>query len=132
MTHTVIRLNRRPTKTMMTRYAPTPCLECDEYATHKGRCAKHQRAPWAGSTRSERLPKDWNTRRLIVLKRDKGICYLCNATGADTIDHVVPGDNHDLSNLKAVHDSTPPHCHRQKSSQEGHDALRGNRIKRRL
>jgi 5-methylcytosine-specific restriction endonuclease McrA len=116
----------------MSRYAPTPCLECTEYATHRGRCAKHQREPWLGSTRRERLPSDWNTRRLIVLKRDKGICYLCGVEGADAVDHIQPGDDHSLHNLGSVHDRTPPHCHRAKTAQEGAAAANGNKIKRRL
>ena len=129
MTHTGIRWTTQKRK--MSRYAPTPCLECSDYAVNRGRCAKHQREPWLGSTRRDRLPKDWNTRRLIVLKRDNGICYLCGIEGADTIDHVIPGDNHDLSNLKPVHDRTPPHCHRKKTAMEGAEAAKANRIKRR-
>jgi len=110
--------------------APTPCLECSNHATHRGRCNDHQ-VPWKGSTRRSRLPSDWNTRRLIVLKRDKGICYLCNGKDADAVDHLVPGDDHNLNNLKAVHDRVEPHCHRAKSSAEGNAAQQGNRIKRR-
>lgn len=112
--------------------APTPCLEADcfEYATRQGRCQKHQR-PWQGSTRKQRLPKDWPTRRLIVLRRDKGICHLCGQPGADTVDHIQPGDNHELTNLAPVHDRVPPHCHRYKSSAEGNQTQAGNRTKRR-
>lgn len=114
--------------------APTPCLDaqCNETATYEGRCEKHQRPPWQGSWRKQTLPKDWNTRRLIVLRRDQGTCYLCGGEGADTVDHVIPGDNHSLENLKAVHDRTPPHCHRYKTTKEAHDAQRGMRTKRRL
>ena len=112
--------------------APTPCLEagCLDYAVKQGRCQSHQKS-WQGSTRRERLPKDWGTRRLIVLRRDKGICHLCGQPGADTVDHIVQGDDHSLGNLAPVHDRLPPHCHRAKSSQEGNDAKRGNRVKRR-
>lgn len=103
--------------------APTPCIEtdCPDKTFKGGRCIQHQR-PWAGSTRKSRLPSDWSTRRLIVLKRDNGICYLCGGAGADTVDHVEVGDNHSLSNLAAVHDHVAPHCHRSKSSKEGHEA----------
>lgn len=113
--------------------APTPCLEtgCPDKAVHYGRCQQHQRPAWYGSTRKQRLPKDWAARRLIVLRRDQGICYLCGQPGADTVDHVTPGDDHSLNNLKAVHDAVEPHCHRAKSSQEGHTASQGNRVKRR-
>ena len=110
--------------------APTPCIEdnCPNKAIRGGRCSSHQR-PWVGSTRKSRLPSDWSTRRLIVLKRDKGVCYLCGQEGADTVDHVEAGDNHDLSNLKAVHDHATPHCHRYKSSQEGHEAKAAARVR---
>lgn len=113
--------------------APTPCLEvgCHEHATHQGRCQTHQRPAWYGSTRKQRLPKDWTTRRLIVLKRDKGICYLCGQQGADTVDHIQQGDDHSLTNLAAVHDRVPPHCHRAKSSKEGLQAQQGNKVRRR-
>jgi len=109
--------------------APTPCLEpgCQDHTVNQGRCKTHQRKPWEGSTRKERLPKDWNTRRLIVMKREGGICHLCGKPGADTIDHLEAGDNHDLNNLAPVHDRTEPHCHRYKSSQEGHAARRASR-----
>lgn len=85
-----------------------------------------------GSTRASRLPKDWRTRKLIVLKRDKFICYVCGGEGADAVDHVIAGDDHNLTNLKAIHDHVAPHCHRYKSSQEGNDAKAANKTKRRL
>ena len=114
-------------------YAPTPCLRhgCNNLAVNLGACQAHQPLPWEGSTRKQRLPKDWNTRRLIVLKRDKGICYLCKGDGADTVDHINAGDNHDLSNLAAVHDRVEPHCHRAKSAREGQEAQAAMRVKRR-
>jgi 5-methylcytosine-specific restriction protein A len=113
--------------------APTPCADpqCHATAVREGRCQDHQRPRWQGTTRKQRLPKDWTTRRLVVLKRDKGVCYLCGQPGADRVDHIVPGDNHSLTNLAAVHDAVEPHCHRYKSSQEGHEAQQGNRVRRR-
>ena len=121
-----------PTAGITHMLAPTPCLEtnCHNHVTTQGRCQEHQR-PWAGSTRKQRLPPDWATRRLIVLKRDNGVCHLCGGDGADTVDHVTQGDNHSLTNLAPVHDRTPPHCHRFKSSTEGHQAQQGNKTKRR-
>lgn len=41
-----------------------------------------------------------------VLRRDKGICHLCDQPGADTADHVIPaahGGTDHLDNLKAAH-----------------------------
>jgi 5-methylcytosine-specific restriction endonuclease McrA len=58
------------------------------------------------------------------MTRDRGVCYLCGEPGADTVDHIVPGDDHSLPNLAAVHDRVAPHCHRAKSSREGTDARR--------
>lgn len=112
--------------------APTPCLEtgCPYKAVYQGRCEQHKQQ-WVGSTRKQRLPKDWNTRRAIVLKRDNSICYLCGGGGADTVDHVIPGDNHSLENLKAVHDRTPPHCHRYKTAAEANEAKKGYNIRQR-
>lgn len=116
--------------------APTPCsvAGCPDYAKTggRGKCEKHIPPAFHNSTRRGRLPSDWNTRRLIVLRRDKGTCYLCGETGADTVDHVVPGDDHSLTNLAPVHDRTPPHCHRYKTAAEGQEARRGNRTKRRF
>lgn len=69
---------------------------------------------------------------MIVLKRDSGICYLCGEEGADTVDHIIAGDDHSLTNLAAVHDRTPPHCHRYKTSQDAHAAKKANQIKKRF
>lgn len=77
---------------------------------------------WVGSTRKERLPVDWPKLRKEVFTRDGKICHICGGPGADRVDHIVPGDNHDPSNLAPVHDYAPPHCHRKKSSREGHAA----------
>lgn len=114
-----------------TMLAPTPCLDgCGNPATYMGRCQQHQRPRWQGSNRKQRLPKDWATRRTIVLRRDRGICYLCGEPGADTIDHIIAGDDHNLTNLAPVHDRTSPHCHRYKTSVEAHNAKAGNKAKR--
>jgi 5-methylcytosine-specific restriction protein A len=74
---------------------------------------------WADSTRRARLPANWPDLVRQVKARDRGICYLCERDGADTVDHIVPGDDHSLTNLAAVHDRNPPHCHRTKSGREG-------------
>lgn len=111
--------------------APTPCgmPNCYEYVTANGRCAEHQRPVWQGSYRRQRLPKDWNTRRDIVLRRDNYICYVCGGLNADTVDHIKAGDDHSTTNLAAIHDKVFPHCHRYKTAAEGHDAKRGYRPK---
>lgn len=81
---------------------------------------------WENSGRKERLPADWPTRRVRVLRRDGYKCQAKHSTGdlcgapANQVDHVEPGDNHDLSNLQAL-------CrwhHARKSSREGVAARR--------
>lgn len=71
-------------------------------------------APWAGSTRSARLPSDWQARRRIVLARDHRTCRRCGEWATD-VDHITAGDDHDLANLQAL---CGP-CHRAKSAREG-------------
>lgn len=73
------------------------------------------RRPWAGSTRRARLPKNWAVLRRRVLARDHGICHACHQPGATEVDHLEPGDNHNLTNLAAIHTA----CHNAKSSREG-------------
>jgi 5-methylcytosine-specific restriction protein A len=112
--------------------APTPCADpdCVALAVNRGKCLEHQ-VHWQGSTRAARLPKDWRTRRAVVLRRDQFICYICKGPNADTVDHVVPGDDHSLPNLRAVHDRIAPHCHRFKTAKEANEVKQLNRPKRR-
>lgn len=106
----------------------TPCLDpdCRKYATRQGRCEDHY-MPFYGSTRKQRLPKDWRSRRNAVLVRDKYICYVCNGPGADSVDHISPGDNHAMNNLKAIHSDVEPFCHRYKTAAEGVEARYGRK-----
>jgi 5-methylcytosine-specific restriction protein A len=107
--------------------APTPCRipKCLNYAiaTGGGVCQQH-RPVWQESTRKARLPIDWNTRRLIVLKKADNICYLCGAKASE-VDHVTAGDDHSLGNLAAI----CTQCHRGKSSLEGQQAKAANQPK---
>lgn len=78
---------------------------------------------WGGSTRESRLPPNWRSELVPAAFDAYGTaCYVCGSDGADTIDHVVPGDDHSLDNLRPIHDAVYPHCHRRKSSEEGHQA----------
>ena len=70
---------------------------------------------WEHSTRRQRLPHDWPTRRRRILRRDQGICHICHRPGATEVDHVNPGDDHADNNLAAIHTT----CHRTKSAGEG-------------
>ena len=73
---------------------------------------------WDGSGRRDRLPANWPTIRAAVLHRDHNTCQLrgrrCTVIATD-VDHVIPGDDHSMSNLQAA---CGP-CHREKSAREG-------------
>lgn len=102
----------------------TPCIEqgCPNYATFKGRCKRHQLPAFATNFRKERLPDDWNIRRNTVLRRDNAICYICGGPNADSVDHIIAGDDHSLDNLAPCHQNVAPFCHRKKTAQEGNEA----------
>ena len=76
------------------------------------------------SARAARLPADWSTRRVRVLRRDSYRCQARDSLSvpcgelANQVDHVVAGDNHNLENLESL-------CrwhHARKSSAEGRAA----------
>lgn len=85
---------------------------------------------WEGSTRRQRLPKNWPTIRRRIIRRDGGVCVAlysdgrrCELLGTD-VDHIVPGDDHRDENLQLL-------CgwhHRQKSSSEGGTAAAQARV----
>jgi 5-methylcytosine-specific restriction protein A len=72
---------------------------------------------WAGSSRKQRLPPDWTARREHVLQRDHYRCVQCGQPAID-VDHIIPGDHHELGNLQSL--CVP--CHKHKSASEGNDA----------
>lgn len=76
---------------------------------------------WSTSNRASRLPKNWHRVRAFVLERDRRTCQIrsdrCTLI-ANQVDHVIAGDNHDPSNLRAVCSA----CHATKSSREGSTA----------
>jgi 5-methylcytosine-specific restriction endonuclease McrA len=77
---------------------------------------------WAGATRRQRLPEDWELNyRLPVLSRDRWLCQIngpgCTRPATD-VDHIKRGDDHSRQNLRAV----CPTCHGKKSSAEGNAA----------
>lgn len=86
---------------------------------------------WQGSTRRARLPKNWPVIRRRVLRRDRGVCQarfsdgrLCGAEAAD-VDHIRPGDDHSMDNLRAL----CGWCHARKSAQEGGRAAALTRVR---
>lgn len=93
---------------------------------------------WRGSTRRTRLPADWSQRCLTVREIYGDACHVCGHRYATDTDHVEPGDDHRIENLrpicgihcyscKAEH-RTP--CHVVKSSREGGQAAQAARPKR--
>jgi 5-methylcytosine-specific restriction endonuclease McrA len=65
----------------------------------------------------KRTGRPWQRVKRRIIRRDGGMCHLCNQPGADTADHLVPvslgGALYDAGNLKAAHQT----CNR----------IRGNR-----
>lgn len=78
-------------------------------------CDVHYRTNVGWKTdRAKRLPKDWAARRRWTFLTKGRWCYLCGEAATE-VDHVVAGDNHDVSNLAPI---CGP-CHRSKSGHEG-------------
>ncbi len=89
-------------------------------------CPVHERKPWQGSRRRDRLRKRSGSREQklanAVMIRDSGICHVCGQGGADEVDHVVPlaeGGADDFYNRAPIH-STP--CHAAKTQAEARRA----------
>jgi 5-methylcytosine-specific restriction endonuclease McrA len=85
--------------------------------------------PWAGSQRKDRLPANWYSQiRPKVFARFGRTCHWCGRPGADDVDHLVPGDDHGIDNLRPIHSwRTPQRCHAYKSAAEGVAARRRDR-----
>lgn len=79
---------------------------------------------WATSDRRERLPPDWPRLRAQVLAEAGHRCENTKKDGrrcwdkATEVDHIVAGDDHSRSNLRAI----CTWCHRRKSALEGVEA----------
>lgn len=83
---------------------------------------------WTTSQRKGQLPADWPQRRTVVLQRDRHRCRcttdgchnnpgMCGAS-ATQVDHEVPGNDHRLTNLRAL--CAP--CHKTKTNLESQQA----------
>lgn len=87
---------------------------------------------WKNSPRASQLPPRWRQLRERVLLRDGHRCTWtlddgtrCTAQATE-VDHITPGNNHTLPNLRAL-------CrdhHAMKSSREGHEAKAARPIRR--
>jgi len=87
---------------------------------------------WESSNRKHRLPSNWWALRAQVLRRAHNQCEVINdgircTNIANEVDHIIPGDDHSLSNLRAI---CTDH-HKVKSSQEG-NAARKKKYSRRI
>lgn len=74
---------------------PTPAEPSGPNAGRAGGMANS----WTRNPKRQRL-------RVMVLTRDRGVCWLCGLNGATTVDHIVPrshGGSDDPSNLAAAH-----------------------------
>ncbi|MFB7115755.1 HNH endonuclease [Streptomyces sp. NPDC056291] len=86
---------------------------------------------WQGSTRRARLPSDWARIRRRVLRRDSSACTNEFSDGrvcgepANQVDHIVPGDDHSMANLRAL----CAWCHAHKSATEGGTAAAQKRVR---
>lgn len=76
---------------------------------------------WENSNRRSRLPKDWSRIQKRILRRDHYMCQvkldsgeICGAYSFQ-VDHIIAGDDHRDSNLRAICDWH----HKAKSSSEG-------------
>jgi 5-methylcytosine-specific restriction endonuclease McrA len=99
------------------RCCPSP--GCTNLIKHTTYCPDHTTS-WQVTNRWQR-PPGWDKLRESILERDNWVCYICGNPGADTVDHVTSlarGGTNAHSNLAAVHDRTPPHCHRAKTNRE--------------
>lgn len=84
---------------------------------------------WSTSNRRERLPSNWQSIRRLVFQRDRYTCQLrlsgCRGIATE-VDHITRGDNHDLSNLRAVCSG----CHKIKTVAEAQEARRIKKSRR--
>ncbi len=98
---------------MSRKWGPCAFPRCPTL-TDQTYCPVHRPVPWAGSTRRKRLPPNWAALVALVLARDRNICHVCGEYGW-RVDHIVPGDNHDPSNLAPI----CLDCDKHKSAVEG-------------
>ena len=89
--------------------------------------------PWAGSTRKETLPADWERLRQACFKRDGYRCtwfdqgQRCPAPATDC-DHINDRNDHSLRNLRSL---CGPH-HARRTSKQAHEAKKAMKALGRL
>jgi hypothetical protein len=93
---------------------------------------------WRGSTRRQELPADWPERCKLARELYGTSCYLCGHKNGSDTDHVIPGNDHRVENLRAICGRLCAHCkaehrtpcHVAKSSREGGQAAQALKPKR--
>lgn len=114
----------------MPRKAPTACrhIGCPALIDKPGYCDEHKRDAigWRpdrerGNRHARGFGTGWDRKRLLILKRDCGLCQPClkeqRVTAATQVDHIVPrgeGGTSDEDNLQSICDK----CHAVKTGQE--------------
>jgi len=96
------------------------------------------RGQWSTSPRRAQLPPDWATLCAQARELWGTACYLCAHPGATDTDHVTPGADHRVTNLRPACGARCPHCraegrtpcHLAKSSREGGQAAQAIRPRR--
>lgn len=98
-----------------------------------GLCVRHQgdkqigkfADPHRGSRHDRGYGRDWDIRRVRILRRDDGLCQEClrngRATAANHVDHIKPkckGGSDDDSNLQSL----CVRCHKIKTAREAREA----------
>lgn len=81
---------------------------------------------WVGHDRSADLPPtaQWQAIKREVRRLYGDTCWMCGQPGADTVDHLGERWDHRPEVLRPVHDRRYPHCHRRRTAEQGHEALR--------
>jgi len=67
----------------------------------------------------KRTGRPWQRKKARIIRRDNGICHLCDRPGADSADHLIPAEDGGPEaewNLKAVHHDVFPKCNRLRGS----------------
>lgn len=93
---------------------------------------------WRGSTRRQRLPANWPQLCAEARELYGTNCWKCGHADVSDVDHLEPGDDHRIENLRPICgigcpqclDERRTPCHVAKSSREGGQAAQAARPKR--
>lgn len=114
---------------------PKACITCGIPVLGASRCPKHRGKAWANRPKRNHgaYSGDWPQIRAQVLRRDWYRCQIqgpgCDGHGVEA-DHIVAvseGGSNDLDNLRSA--CVP--CHRRRTGQQGHQAMKRAAAQRR-